>query len=809
MYKAIKVCVLAWLAVFFLAGQLAMAQTAEQLQLLKQLSPAQRKEAQNALKQNSNVPVQRSAQAAAELPAPKQPDAPAAAAIPQQVDSATLPFGYDVFRPHTTANFSSADDIPVPVDYVMGPGDTVRVLLYGKQNDQWVLPVTRSGTIEVPELGPIAVVGMRFDALRAELTRRINTQMIGVSASITLGELRSMQIFVTGDVDKPSAYLVSSLATISQALIVAGGPTVVGTLRNIQLKRAGRTVHTLDAYRLLLDGDSSGDLRLQPGDTVFVPPVGLTVSLTGRVLRPAIYELKNNTSLDEAIHYAGGLVSDADESAVQIERINDKGERIIISTDMHGGHQAEKSLRAGDVIRVQQVFDRRDPVVTTVGHLERTGLQQWHEGMKLLDVFPNLKMFKPQADLNYVLIIREIGPDKKTSVVSADYLAARDNPESPANIAINPRDEIRVFSQAEDRAATLQSIIAKLKAQAREGAPEQTVMVMGQVAHAGGYPLEPGMRISDLVRASGQLLQGAYPLKAELTRFQVTSTGGDLVQSRLNINLIDALEGHPASDLELQPLDVLQVRLIPDWEKRRTVSIKGEVRFPGEYVVTKIETLADLIERAGGYTDQAYPRAAVFLREELRKKEQAEMDILQHRLQADLVSQSLGGAKPENAQGNAQAQQLLSQLEMTKAAGRLAIRLDKVKVDSDENIILKDGDQLFVPAKPDSVTLIGELNSPTSLRWKRRWDMPDYISKAGGLTANADSSRIYVIKANGEVEANKTRLWFNYNQIEPGDTIVAPLDTAPIRFLDVATSITQILSQLAISIAAFHTIGIL
>ena len=721
-------------------------------------------------------------------------------------EGALLPFGYTVFS-STSSSFTPENNIPVPTDYVLGPGDTIEVLLYGKENDQWTLPVTRDGTLEVPMLGPISVIGMRFDDLRTELTRRIKSQMIGVTPSITMGQLRSIRIFVAGDVANPGSYTVSSLSTITHALIESGGPTLIGSLRNIQLKRGGKTVGVFDLYNLLLHGDSSSDRRLLPGDTIFVPAVGPSVTVSGRVRRPAIYELKGESTLESVVAMAGGRMDDGDASSIQLERISQSGERLILDVSLSSSKRATETVHSGDVIRVQPVLDRREQVVRLVGHLERTGVQQWKEGMHLLDLIPDARMFKPRPDLGYILIVRENGPDKQKSVFSVNYLLAQQDPASAQNPILQLNDEIRVFGLEEDRSAAIKPIIDSLRNQSRSGALQRVVSISGQVAHAGDYPLEPGMKISDLVRASGQLLQSAYPLQAELTRFQVSSAGDDMVQVRINVDLSDVLAGHSSSgDLELQPLDVLQVRQIPDWASRRIVSIKGEVRFPGEYVVTKTETLADLIERAGGYTSQAYPKAAVFLREDLRKKEQAEMQLLQRKLQADIAFQLLGDQK-NNSQGIAQAQQILSQLETAKAAGRLAIRLEKVKTDSDENLVLKDGDQLFVPPKLDSVTLIGEVNSPTSLRWKKRWDMPDYISKAGGLTAKADSSRIYVIKANGEVEANKTRLWFNYNQIEPGDTIVAPLDTSPISALGLATSISQVLYQIGLSVAAFRAVG--
>jgi polysaccharide export outer membrane protein len=722
-------------------------------------------------------------------------------------EGALLPFGYNVFRSSSTS-FAPANNIPVPADYVLGPGDTVEVLLYGKDNDQWSLPVTRDGTLEVPMLGPISVVGMRFEDLRTELTHRIKGQMIGVTPSITMGPLRSIRVFVTGDVANPGAYTVSSLATMTHALIASGGPTLVGSLRNIQLKRAGQTLGVLDLYSLLLRGDSSGDRRLQPGDTIFVPAVGPSVTVAGRVRRPAIYELKGERTLESVVAMAGGREDDGDANTVQIERINQKGERLLLDVSLATHNDATERIESGDVIRVQPVLDRLDQVVRLAGHFERAGTQQWREGMHLLDLIPDASVFKPRPDLSYILVVRETGPDRRKSVLTANYLAAVQDPASAQNLEIQPRDEIRAFGLEEDRATAIRPLIESLKNQSRAGDLQRVVTITGQVAHPGDYPLETGMHVSDLLRAAGQLSQSAYTLEAELTRYHVGAKNGDLIQKRIEVDIAGVLSAKAGSDLALQPLDILQIRITPDWSKNKTVKISGEVRFPGEYVVSKTETLGELIERAGGFTEQAYLKGAVFLREELRKKEQEQLNQLARRLQTDLATQSLT-AKKDSALGLGQAQQLLAQLQATKAAGRLAIRLDELEVGSDEDLTLKDGDQLYVPNTPVSVTLIGEVNSPTSLRWKPDWDKADYIARAGGLTQNADTSRVFVVKANGEVEASKSRFWFNDNSIEPGDTIVAPLDTDPIKFLDVATSVTQVIYQLAISIAAFRSIGTL
>ncbi|MDH3588093.1 MAG: polysaccharide export protein, partial [Gammaproteobacteria bacterium] len=237
-------------------------------------------------------------------------------------------FGSSLFEGVPTT-FAPATDIPVPTDYVIGPGDTVIVQLYGKENERYELAVTRDGQLSVPSIGPVSVTGLTFADMRSDLLTRIGEQMIGVEASITLGELRSIRVFVLGDAERPGSYTVSGLSTVTNALFVSGGINEQGSLRRIQLKRQGRVVQTLDLYRLLLHGDTRGDVRLQPGDAIFIPPIGKTVGVGGEIVRPAIYELRQEKTVDEVIALGGGLLPSAFPYAARVERIGSNARRTV------------------------------------------------------------------------------------------------------------------------------------------------------------------------------------------------------------------------------------------------------------------------------------------------------------------------------------------------------------------------------------------------------------------------------------------------------------------------------------------------
>lgn len=729
----------------------------------------------------------------------------------QPIGSAALqPFGYDLFAGVPTT-FAPATDIPVPSNYVIGPGDTVQVQLFGKENLQYVLVVSRDGTLNFPNIGPISVAGQSFDKMQKNLSERIANQMIGMQASITMGPLRSIRVFVLGDAARPGSYTVSGLSTITNALFVSGGVKTNGSLRDIQLKRGGKVIARLDLYDLLLRGDTSQDARLQPGDAIFVPPVGNTIAVSGEVKRPAIYELRGEKTVADVITLAGGVTPAAASDLLQLERIESSGQRSLVEINLKNAAQARMQPRDGDTLHVRSVLDRYTGFVRLSGHVQRPGDYQWREGMRLADVISTLELLSPRPDLEYVLIKRELPPDLRLEMLSARLGRAIAHPDSDDNILLQARDEIIVFGLGDNRADLLKPVIDQLRLQARADNPERIVSVLGNVMYPGDYPLEGGMKVGDLIRAAGGFNQQAYTLGAEIIRYEVMD--GSLREiKRLPIDLAAVDRGVIDQDVTLRPFDVLNVQQVPSWEERQTVEVKGEVRFPGQYVMRRGETLTQLIERAGGLNERAFPRGAVFLRENLRIKEQAQLDSLRDRLKADLAAASLTAMQegPQAQQAVATAQGLLTMLESTQAAGRLVIDLPAVlKGDTQLDVVLKDGDRLFIPDAPQEVTIIGEVNYPTSHIYQSSLSQSGYIRRSGGLTYKADDDRIYVIKANGEVVTGMSTSWFTdigQQDIEPGDTIVVPLDAERLRPLTLWSSVAQIVYHIALSFVAFDRV---
>jgi polysaccharide export outer membrane protein len=730
--------------------------------------------------------------------------------VKPQGSAALKPFGYDLFAGNPTT-FAPATDIPVPAEYVVGPGDTLNVQLIGNTKGNYTFTVDREGKINFPELGPVSVAGQRFEQLRAAIEKRVREQMIGTQVSVTMGELRSVRIFVMGEAERPGSYTVSGLSTMTNALFVSGGVKQIGSLRKIELKRNGATVTKLDLYDLLLKGDTRSDARLLPGDVIFIPPVNPTVGISGEVRRPAIYELNGETSIKELLDLAGGLTAQADPTLATLERIDEQRRRVTVDVNVSLPEGLTAALRTNDTLRVPAIRPSLDQSVSLSGYVYRPGDFQYRAGMRLTDLIRHVDELKPNGDQNYVLVRREL-PNRNIQVFSANLAKALASRGSPADIELAPRDRVYVFDLESGRDGVVEPLLRDLNLHSNLDAPASQVRVSGQVKVPGQYPLESGMRISDLIRAGGNLDQSAYEGKAELTRYAVVN--GESRQTELiEIDIKRIRSGDAAADIELKPFDTLLIKETPLWAQQEMVELRGEVRFPGSYPIYRGETLRSVLQRAGGLTDLAFVEGAVFTRAELRERERKQIETLANRMQSDLAQLSLQAAQETDKDANAAlaaGQALLANLRATQPVGRLVINLPEVakaKPGSDGDIGLKNGDLLVVPRAMQEVTVMGEVQSSTSHLYSSALGRDDYINLSGGTTQRADKKRTYIVKADGSVVADSSNAWFSRSasSMAPGDTVVIPLDADRMRPLPMWTAITTIIYNLAIAVAAVNS----
>lgn len=823
-------------------------------------------------------------------------------------------FGYELFAGYPTT-FAPATDIPVPATYIMGPGDTVVLQLYGQQNVTYELVVTREGMLLFPEIGPIAVAGLNFNELRQQIDEIVSTQLIGQRAAVTLGSLRSIRIFVLGEAYRPGSYTVSALSTMTNALFVSGGITNVGSLRQVQLRREGETVAELDLYDLLLRGDTSADQRLMPDDVLFIPPIGRTVAVSGEVIRPAIYELRNEVTAEEVLSLAGGLLPTAYPRASKIERIDEQGLRTVLDVDFSTDSDRQAQVQNGDRIEINSVLNQLENVVITEGHLQRPGGFRWRDGMRVSDVIPSVSALLPNPDLEYALIVRQQAETRASTVVKLDLGNAIANPDGAANLALEPNDRIVTFGSAVGREEVLSDLLEELRAQASFNNPAAIVSIDGNVRFPGEYPYVEGMTVGDMLRSAGGMLErtdanysllirkrgaqgaiviedaianslsiqstksasrgdtllvfsanesrqtlledvleqlklqsdsversrvvrasgqvrfpGEYPLydgmtveglvraaggftesalttEAELTRYYVVPGSGRQVD-HVSVDLQG--NGSLGQNLRLAEFDNLVVRQLPNWTESETITISGEVVSPGTYSIAKGDTLSSVLRRAGGLTTYADANASVLLRETLREQERELLEQYQQELESDIAAVALEEEGNEQAEVLAVGENLLEQVENVEPLGRLVIDLPQlISGNIEEDVLVRDGDQLFLPRVRQEVSILGEVNYPTSHLFNPELSVGDYINLSGGLTQRSDESRTYIIKSNGQVVSYSNARWFFQRDavLSAGDTIVVPFDVEPTNYLVTWTSISTILFNLATSILAIESVG--
>jgi len=510
------------------------------------------------------------------------------------------------------------------------------------------------------------------------------------------------------------------------------------------------------------------------------------------------------------VQLAGGLTAEADSGRAALVRVNDQRVRVVVDVQLNSGRT--EVLRNGDSLRVLRLRPTLDEGVTLEGHVFRPAPVAWHDGLRLTDVIGSIDELRPNADINYILIRRELPPDRRITMLSADLAAALRDPQSAKNVQLMPRDRLTVFDTETGREQILQPMLDELRRQSNIAQPSELVRIDGRVKARGEYPLEPRMRVSDLLRAGGGLQDAAYGAKAELTRYRVGSDGRQT--QRVEIDLAAVLKGDESADPLLLPFDFLNVKEVPEWSEQEQITLLGEVRFPGNYPIQRGETLHSVLDRAGGLTGLAFPSGSVFTRKELKLREQQQIDQLAERLQSDLAVTALQAAAA-NQGGATQAlsvgQTLLTQLKGSKAVGRLVIDLDRViasNMGSLDDVVLRDGDQLIIPKQKQEVTVIGEVQNATSHFYRENYARDDYIDLSGGLARKADRGRIYVVRADGSVVSSEGGGWFRRSgqvAMRPGDTVVVPLDTERMPALPLWQAVTSIVYNLAIAAAAVNS----
>lgn len=637
------------------------------------------------------------------------------------------PFGYEIFS-YSPTTFEPLAAGPVDPDYPIGPGDEVIVTLWGDNEFTHAAIVNREATINVPDIGQVVLNGLTLAQAKRTITDRLGAVYSGIRArrpttfvDVTLGKLRTVQVFILGDVVRPGGYTISSVSTVLNALYSAGGPTPRGSMRDVRIIRHNVIYRNVDLYSYILTGSKAEDVRLQSGDVVFVPPVGKMVAVLGEVHRPAIYELAAGERFQALLRLSGGVKSTALISRALVDRVVPFADRDAlvgqdrVALDLPLREALSDSTRDPemadrDIVRIFRVGDIRKNTVSVEGNgVYHGGLFAWRPGMRASDLVQQAGGLKPDAYLDRALVVRT--DENRVRKSLAFHVGRAVAGEADANIELQPLDEITVQSMWDIR-------------------DRHTVSISGSVRKPGTYEYLQGMTVMDLVFRAGGLLESASPLEAEVARVDENSMavkkGANIFKVPISRDYTFGGSG-PDTTFPLMQWDQVFVREIPDWQLQRNVSITGEVVYPGVYSLnSKDERLSSVLARAGGLKSTAYPHAARFT----RKKD---------------------------------------------GAGRLAVDVADVALKRHKryDIVLEDGDEVFIPREPKTVKVVGEVGFPASVLYEKGRSLGFYVEQAGGYTENADKGRTRIIQPNGRVKGPRNA-WFDPSP-EAGALVIVPL----------------------------------
>ena len=710
------------------------------------------------------------------------------------------------------STFAPTDDAPVQESYRLGVGDQILIQLFGKENDQLNLQIGRSGDISFPKLGSITLSGLTFEDARDLINTRVKQQLIGVDAIVSMGRLRAINVFMAGEVSVPGAYSVSAMTTVTQALFQAGGVTDIGSLRNIQVRRSGSVVATFDTYDLLMRGDVSNDIRLQSGDVVFVPPYTGVIDVEGELKRPMVYELVGGETMGDVLTMAGSFTRDAYPELSILTRLSDSlGLTRATTIDLSDASQLSLAAQDGDTLKVPKAGDLVANSVVLRGAVTRPGSYGWVSGMRVSDLVSDARRdLARDADLGLGMIVRQKNSLLDIEVIAFDLASVIASPNTDSDPVLKEFDEVLVFSLVTadltddyadaSRQKLLGPVIDKLSSQARQSEPVQTVSVSGAVRAPGTYPLLSGATVETLINAAGGLTDSAFLESAELRRL-IGASDGQIIADYRDVNLS---AGRSDVKATLASRDHLTIRGIPDWSPTDSIEVEGEVKFPGEYRIRKGETLSDVIKRAGGFTDNASPESALFTRETVAALEAQRAAEFARDIEMTFATRLL--TEETTTQAITDVAQIVKSLQAVVGRGRLLIDLPAaMSGDSSANLEVTDGDKLVVPVLSNTVSVVGEVKRSGTHTFQPELSLDDYVDLSAGFTRRADDGGVYIVKANGSVVTLEKNLWRftgNNSSLDPGDTIIVPIDTQYKDSLASWREITQIVYQSMVSIAA-------
>lgn len=716
-------------------------------------------------------------------------------------------FGISIFQ-NRVSTFSPIDNLPVPDDYKLGAGDQLIIKLLGTENIQVSPIISRDGSIFINQIGDIVLAGLLFDDAVELIKQRIESALIGVQVIVTMGRIKTINVFISGEVAKPGMYALSALTTVTQSLYQAGGITEIGSLRNIQVLRNGKLINEFDAYDLLIYGLSSNDIRLRSGDVLFVPTYEGIVTISGAVKRSSSFEINQSDTFADLLKWAGGYSSVANpEFGLSISSDGIGSLSNSKTLDFKNPANLVLRLKPNDRFYIPAIGDAIYNSITVTGAVNRRGIAGWFDGMRLSDIFNDINedFISQLIDPNFGFIERFDPENFLWEIVPFSPFDAILKKSTKADIFIEENDIIRVLYNDSRRSIQLSSAINKLTSQSSNEQLAKVVTISGAVKYPGQYPIFNNATLADMLIAAGGFRDDALLGSIEISRTDLVDDGL-VVPSVFEISALNSF--NETNSFIPQSRDRIYVRTVEELNINDSITLRGEVKYPGTYPLNKGDTLKSVIARAGGLLDDAFPQGA-FLQRQTTMASQKNGNIkLANTIRTSHSSSLLTSEEVSNSFQEIDA--IADMLENTPTSGRVIIQLDAALSGNEEaNITLEAGDNLLIPKLVTTISVIGEVNSSNSNIYNPTLSVNDYISLAGGFTPRANEDDIYIIKANGSVAPlTKSLLGFGLTRykLEQGDTIVVPVRANYRNNLSLWTQVTAIIYQSLVSLAAIDRI---
>lgn len=747
-------------------------------------------------------------------------------------------YGEDLFQ-NAPSTFAPLENVPVPSDYVLGPGDELRLRVWGQVNFNANLRVDRAGDIFVPQIGAIHVAGLSISDVQPHIHDAIARVYRHFELLVDMGQIRSIEVYVTGEARRPGVYTVSALSSMIDTLFASGGPSVQGTMRDIELRRNGQVATTLDLYRFLVHGDKSHDTRLQPGDVIFIPAVRREAAVMGSVRHPAIYELLPDETLEQAIADAGGLSETASQIRVSLERNAPGGSRQAVEIKLDAGGMST-GLRDGDVLDVLPMVSRFDKTVTLRGNTANPGRFAWHDGMRLSDLIPDrdalitrdywwkrVQMGLPGQEFQPMPMLSSLRQPTEPADMRDVRMRANHNPsDNSATTQNQPEfssdDAYQEFGGSGEPASgnagatSAQTAAAAAKEQhsAQTGSSQATLAEEEQDSHPSQGPRTEIRLTIPEIDWSYAVIERMDPvtLKTKLIPFDL----GKLV-----------IDHDSTQDFALQPGDIVTIFSqadihVPIAEQTKLIHLEGEFAHAGTYSALPGETLRDVVRRAGGLTPNAYLYGSVLTRESTRVQQQRRIDEAVHEMTLQMQRGNLALAAspvttPQDLAGMSAAQsserQLIDELQQVRASGRIVLQFkpNSTGMDSIPDLKLEDGDTFTIPSVPSTVNVVGAVFNQNSFVYQPGEDVRAFLDLAGGPNSNADRKQMFVVRANGSVLSRTVvkSAWndaFLHLKMYPGDSIIVPEKSIKPSLLRGLIDWSQVFSQFAFGAAAINVL---